>query len=131
MADQPLDLGTLRSELEGAGSPWRMSYTSITALTEEERVIRLGVPVDPGTAEQLDLGRDAAASAAAEAITAATSFDLRNVGGTNYGTPIRDQGQCGSCVAFGVAATLEGTARYTRRTPALPMDLSEAQIFYC
>jgi C1A family cysteine protease len=131
MADQPLDLGTLRSELERAGSPWRMSYTSLTALTEEERLVRLGVPVPEGTAEQLELGSEAAASAAAEAIATATAFDLRNVGGANYTTPIKDQGNCGSCVAFGVAATMEGAGRYTHGTPNLPLDLSEAQLFFC
>jgi hypothetical protein len=129
--DPALDLGALRSALERAGSPWRIAYTSLTALTEDDRVIRLGVPVPPGVAEDLELGAETAAAAAAEAIGAATSFDLRNVSGTNYATPIEDQGGCGSCVAFGVAATLEGVTRFIYRAPALPIDLSEAQLFYC
>ena len=127
----PLDLSTLTSELERADNPWRMSYTSITALTEDDRVVRLGVPVPPELPGQIELGQDAAKAAATEAITAATSFDLRNVGGANYSSPIEDQGGCGSCVAFGVVAAMEGTARFTHRTPSLPIDLSEAQLFYC
>jgi C1A family cysteine protease len=134
--NQPLDLGHLRSELERAGSPWQQSYTSMTALTEEQRVIRLGVPPTPGLdVEQLEESREAAAASAASAtavsVGAPTSFDLRNVGGVNYGTRVVDQGNCGSCVAFGVVATMEGVARYTRRTSALPVDLSEAHLFYC
>lgn len=39
-------------------------------------------------------------------------------------TPIRDQGNCGSCVAFGVVAAIEAA---TRQKP----DLSEAHLFFC
>jgi papain like protease len=134
--NKALDLEHLREELSSKGAPWQMAYTSMTALNEEERVIRLGVPpspgLDPSTFEE---GRGAAATAArqarAEAIGAPSSFDLRNVSGVNYTTPVTDQFGCGSCVAFGVLATMEAVARYTRRAPALPIDLSEAHMFYC
>jgi papain like protease len=134
--NEPLALEQLRAELEKTGAPWRMAATTMTALTEEERRIRLGVPPSPGVdIARLEEGREAAASAAsaarAEAVGAPASFDLRNVGGANYTTPVRDQGACGSCVAFGVVATMEAVARYGNRAPALGVDLSEAHGFYC
>src|SRR5512132_2711809 len=133
--NQALDLGRLRTDLERAGAPWRMSFTSMTALSEQERVTRLGVPPTPGLdLDHLEDGVEAAAAAAAAAsadpVGVPASFDLRNVGGVNYGTAVRDQGSCGSCVAFGVAGAMEGVARYTRRAAGLPVDLSEAHLFY-
>jgi C1A family cysteine protease len=131
-----LDPGVLRTALAEAGNPWVQGFTSMTALTEEERVLRLGVPPTPGmpVAElETDVEQAAAAASAAvaEAVGAPASFDLRNVSGVNYSTPVRDQGACGSCVAFGVVATMEGIGRFTARRPSLPVDLSEAHLYYC
>jgi len=57
------------------------------------------------------------------------SFDWRNVSGTNYISPIRDQGGCGSCYAFASMGLLE--ARYRIMTNNLervvfsPQDVVE------
>jgi C1A family cysteine protease len=137
MPVQPaLDLGALRSALTEKAAPWRFAYTSMTALTEEERVVRLGVPLPENLdEEQVSLQAEAAEASAkaarAENAGAPVAFDLRNVSGVNYTTPVEDQGGCGSCVAFGTVGVLEHVTRYTRGTPSLPVDLSEAQMFYC
>jgi hypothetical protein len=131
----PLDLTDLRAVLEREGAPWEMAYTSMTALTEEERVARLGVPLPDTDLATLEADRDSRAAAVraatAEGVGAPVVFDLRNAGGANYTTPVKDQGGCGACVAFGTVATMEHVARYTRGTANLSIDLSEAQAFYC
>ena len=66
-----------------------------------------------------------------EAFSAPSSYDLRNVGGKNYITSVKNQRSCGSCVSFGTIATVEGTMRRLKNNPNLNVDLSEAHLFYC
>lgn len=64
------------------------------------------------------------------------AFDWRNTGGHNFITPIKNQRNCSSCVAFSTAAAIEATARIGLKLPmdapdtAIFEDLSTAQIFY-
>ncbi|TKV80112.1 hypothetical protein FDV58_17845 [Bradyrhizobium elkanii] len=60
-----------------------------------------------------------------------SNYDLRNIDGVDYITPVRDQGYCGSCVAHGVIAAVEGTLQLRRNDPHLNPDFSEAHLFYC
>ena len=124
-----LDLAALAEALEEEGQSWQMSYTSMTALEEDERRIRLGVEPRPELEDTEAAATAAAEGAAAEAVGAPAAFDVRNVGGVSYDTPVKDQGSCGSCVAFGTAAAMEVGFRYGRRT-RMPLDLSEAHLFY-
>jgi len=55
-------------------------------------------------------------------------FDLRDVRGRDFVTPVRDQGVSGAGVSFGVVAALEITAAYTRGVPGLNLDLAEAHL---
>jgi hypothetical protein len=68
--------------------------------------------------------------------TAATSLtaslllrvDWRYRKGRNNVTPVKDQGGCGSCVAFGVTGTLESMVLVEHN---LALDLSEAELLFC
>ncbi|WP_347350292.1 C1 family peptidase [Intrasporangium sp.] len=131
-----VDVGAVQRELETQNHPWEAAENHLTRLSSSERARRLGVPLPD--AEHLALLEQRAVrlrasllegpSAGAAGLPAA--FDLRNVGGLSYVSGIRDQGACGSCVAFGSVATMEGTARYQRRMPTLDSDFSEAHLYY-
>ncbi len=56
------------------------------------------------------------------------SWDWRNVGGTNYITPVKNQGGCSSCVAFGTLGAFEPVIRINGGPTT---DLSEAHLFFC
>ena len=113
---------------------WQAQKNFLTTLSREERARYLGYVPGPGepSLEQAEQAAKASLAAAkAPAAGAPAAFDLRNVGGKNFITPVKNQGSCGSCVAFGSVATVEGTTRFKRNQPDLAIDLSEAHLFYC
>jgi C1A family cysteine protease len=56
---------------------------------------------------QASYARAQSATLAAGAPTAAAGeFDFRNIDGYNYISPVKFQGNCGSCVAFGTTAAV-------------------------
>jgi len=61
-----------------------------------------------------------------------TAFDWRNYNGRKYIGDPRDQGNCGSCYAFGATAAAEGTYNYaTGKYDSNVADFSESYIAWC
>lgn len=58
------------------------------------------------------------------------SFDWRNVSGIDYTTPVKNQADCGSCVAFGVLSAFEVYLKYNSDN-LYNFDLSEGHLFFC
>jgi C1A family cysteine protease len=135
MGYEPLDLTELQTAIKYAGARWVADETSLTELSPEEKRLRLGAEPPPGEATLQEREQSARASFLAgvgiEAVGAPASYDLTRVGGKNFITPVKHQLSCGSCVAFGSVATVEGTLRVKRNDPNLQVDLSEAHLFYC
>jgi C1A family cysteine protease len=65
---------------------------------------------------------------ASRSLQLAASFDWRNVNGQNYVSPVKNQGSCGSCWAFGTVAPLEAKLLISGGGLA---DLSEQYLVSC
>ena len=59
------------------------------------------------------------------------SFDWRDYQGEDWTTSIRNQGQCGSCWAFGAIAALEAAINIEYNNPDVDVDLSEQYLVSC
>jgi len=137
-ANEPGDriaVPAVQAALSEARATWQAGANFLTELPSQQRRLYLGF-TPPGdltlqileeTAKGVSVGHRVGLQAAAYP----ASFDWRNRSGQNFITPVRDQGACGSCVAFGTTAAVEGTLRVQRVDSTLAVDLSEASLFYC
>jgi C1A family cysteine protease len=133
MAKKPRAGGDLQSALSAAGYPWTAGTTSVSNLSLADKKGRLGLIVDPkklAATEKAIKAAEAFAASRGVAAAAPAAVDWRNNSG-NWVSPIRDQGQCGSCVSFGTCATIEARLKIACKDASLATDLSEAHLFSC
>jgi C1A family cysteine protease len=130
------ELKAIQSDIKRKGYKWNPGVTSVSERGVNEQKALLGLSVDKAELDAMSQAIEAAEKVeekltAFQALpTAPASVDWRNKGG-NWTTPIRDQKSCGSCVSFGVVATLESRINIACKNPNLDKELSEAHLFYC
>src|SRR5690348_5467399 len=97
-----------------ATAHWTAGPTSLSRLSPAERKVRLGYVPGPGElslAERISRSEANLAALRATPAAAPPAIDWRDIDGRSFISSVKDQGRCGSCVAFGTAATIEGVAR--------------------
>jgi C1A family cysteine protease len=122
------DLKQLRAAIQLQRLNWVAGDTSVSGLSPEEKRRLCGF--------RPDRERLAAPSAFVQAPLRApfsATFDWRdNPGGTDWMTPVRDQGLCGSCVAFAVIGAFEACENISVfGAPRPEYDVSEQFLFSC
>jgi len=136
----PFDLQSIVAGVLAANAKWAAGATAITDLSDSQRAARLGYT--PGAGDISLAERIEAALANLPSNTgpppsgSPVQMDWRNVDGASYISAIKDQGNCGSCVAFGTCAAIGAGMRIAKAQPVggsdtAVSDVSEAQLFYC
>lgn len=120
------ELRSIQTMISVNGHSWTANHTSVSDLPLAEKQHRLGLIWQPPTGLELP--------AVDMTATVASAWDWRNTRGntkgTNWVTPIKDQGGCGSCVAFAAVAMIESAVEISRGNPKPIPDLSEADLFF-
>ena len=122
-----MHLEQLRAAIQQQRLNWVAGETSVSGLSLEEKRRLCGF--------RPDMERVPAASALLQAPLGAfpSVLDWRdNPAGFNWTTPVRNQGGCGSCVAFAVVGALEACENINVfGAPRPDYDLSEQFLFSC
>jgi C1A family cysteine protease len=123
----------LQATIKSKGYNWTSGTTSVSELSVEQFKAKLGLIVDKAelaaTAKAIEATTKLQAFVALIALP--TAVDWRNKNGADWTTPIKDQGQCGACVAFGTVATIESRIKIVCEKSSLNKDLSEAHLLFC
>lgn len=130
-----LKLMDLQSEL--TSEDWSAASNPISELSEKEQSTLLGANPPGGGPTKAE--KTASKSLILNEMTASTregagrpaKVDWRNHGGKNFVTAVKNQGGCGSCVAFGTVGVLESMTKISKNQPNYSVDISEAHLFYC
>jgi C1A family cysteine protease len=134
MATNYGSVDAIATAIRNEGLSWEAGATELTALSEDEKRAHLGVIVTPEENARLVAETRQLAALEAQAfasVAAPVAYDWRNVSGSNYVTPVKNQGSCGSCVSFCSCAVIESAIRIKLQNPNFAVDLSEAFLQFC
>jgi C1A family cysteine protease len=131
-----ISLEEVQASIRSQQARWQAAENDVSRLPVVEIVKRLGVRPPPEALTIGELEGNFNKGMPGEGISlpatgVPSAFDLRKAGGKNYITAVKDQGGCGSCVAFGSVAAIEGSIAWTKKSANPTLNLSEAHLYYC
>lgn len=114
----------LNRRIKEQGLEWTAGETSMSSLSFEERIRRLGtftpLYIDPEKFIKI-----------VEKLAIPDSLSWKNYNGENWLSSIKNQGQCGSCWAFTILSVIEAMYNIENNLPGGNVDLSEQYLVSC
>jgi C1A family cysteine protease len=131
-------VSAVRKSIKDKKLRWKAGVTEISKLSEENRRNLLGAKLEEEEVEsirkRMDDKRKKGEGGSREGgpVDPPSEWDWRDVSGTDWTTPIKNQNNCGSCVSFSVIAALEMLIkRWTYNNPSTNPNYSEAHLYFC
>jgi C1A family cysteine protease len=123
-----LSISQLQRTIAAKNAGWVAHDSWVTRLPKAQLKRMLGLKDRPST----DLHFKAPeTSSVYSAFARSSSLDWRNKDGVNWVSPILNQGNCGSCVAFAAVGTLETQVNVSSGIPGLNPKFSTQALFNC
>ena len=124
------ELEAVRGAIEEVGANWEAGLNTVSILPPElrPRTGRFSIAENGGAPwETVTIGPGEGVSP----LTLPASWDWRSVNGTDWTTPIKDEGFCGASWAFAPLAAYETRIKLAAYNPNLVPDLSEQYLLSC
>ena len=123
-----VDVHALSAQLQSQNSGWvaKDNFMNQKSLDEIRRMLGVQNPPKPGLQFKSVYSNANRSEAKLPVI-----MDWRSKSGQNYVSPILDQGNCGSCVAFATIGTLETQFNISSLMPFRGLKLSPQNLFAC
>lgn len=122
----------LRDKIEKNGYHFTVGHTRLDDMTAEQRAgLRRPRLAPPPEKRVVAPHSDVILAPETQALSLPAKFDWRNYNGRSYVGPVRDQGNLGSCYAFGAAAVAEAAYNIANGLyDANRVDFSEMHIIW-
>lgn len=123
-AESVINVKALNEKLEKENATWVAKENWLTRLSKPEIQRMLGLKNH--TESDVDFEAPDQYNAKVP-----SKFDWRNKGGRNWVSPMLNQANCGSCVAFAAIGVMETQMNIATAIPSLNVRLSTQQLFSC
>ena len=108
--------------MKGTSASWEAGHTSVSDLSIAEKRALCGAKID------LSKQFHVASVRAPKHVSFPSAFNWHDINGSDWMTPVRNQGSCGSCWAFGAIGAVEASINILKNNPNYDIDLSEQQL---
>jgi C1A family cysteine protease len=124
-AENLVNVQSLNQKLQKTGAGWVAKDNWLNHLSKSEARRMMGLKDTPAADVDFVAPKNLLKSAVP------VTLDWRNKDGKNWVSPILNQGNCGSCVAFAAIGVMETQLNISSAFPALNMRLSAQNLFAC